>query len=95
MTTLHRVIGVANLLFLLLLFLLVQMAASLLGGVYLVVAFVLLYLICAIWGVRNAIHYWGGPPKVTVVDHVLLAAGVLNGLILLAGVVLFIYLGEH
>lgn len=99
MNTLHRVVGGVNLFFILLIALAtslpwaVIMAGTL--GMLLIGALILVYLIAVVWGVRNAFHYWGGPPKLTIMDHVLLAAGVLHAIALVVGLALFIYIGEN
>lgn len=99
MNTLHRVVGGVNLFFILLIALATSlpwamiMAGTL--GVLLIGVLVLVYLTAVVWGVRNAFHYWGGPPKLTVMDHILLATGVLHGIALVAAIGLFIYIGEN
>lgn len=99
MNTLHRIVGGANLFFLVLMVMAAGLpwAAILAGPVLMALVIILIVgcLVAVAWGARNAIHYWGGPPKVTVVDHVLLAAGVLNGLILVTAIARFIYIGEN
>lgn len=99
MNTIHRIVGSANLLFFILLVLvlpvLLPVMSGLLGGAALVGIVLLFFLVSIVWGLRNAFYYWGGGRKIGVVDHVLLVAGVLNGLLLLTGVGLFIYFGEN
>lgn len=97
MSTLHRLVGVANLFFLILITVLIYspLAMILVGSSIILGILVLLFLTSTVWGIRNAIHYWGGPPKLEVTDHILLSVGVFNGFLLAAALALFIYYGEN
>lgn len=97
MSTLHRLVGVANLFFLILITVLIysNLSAILVGSFFILGVLLLLFLVSTIWGIRNAIHYWGSPPKLEMTDHILLSAGVFNGFLLAAALTLFIYYGEN
>ena len=57
-----------------------------------IVALILIaFLASTVWTVVNAFRYWKGRPKLTVMDHILLAFGVLNGVLLSGLVFAFIY----
>lgn len=99
MNLLHRLVGFVNIFFLILLIVILPViltvVSSFIGGTIIVAILGLLLLTGVVWGIRNAFFYWRSDRKLGVGDHILLAAGVFNGLLLLLGLGMFIYIGEQ
>ena len=98
MSTLDRIVGWVSLPFLVVIYIIgmfagIMVANTLYSG--LITLVFLLGLIASVWTAVNAYRYRSHGTELTMTDKILLAGGVANTVLLLVGIVSFVYIGEN